>query len=174
MADEDTTTTTSETDPADEGGTSSEGGSYGGEDYTAAVEKWKAHSRKHENAAKSAIKRAADLEKERDELRDSKSATEAQIGEMNQDVAKARLESRLARAGMDEESVKGLLGVIDPNRLMADGKPSDEAINAFAESFGKYLKAGSTPPPDPDAGRRDSGGEDKPDMNRLLRRAANR
>jgi len=133
--------------------------------------KWKAQSRKHEDRARTnaeAATKAKTVEQQLDDLR--KAMAERDVA----DVARAgrlaltQVHARLAEAGLARGDVDGLLELVDPMSLLADGEPDDKAIDKLAKSLSRI--AGRTTP-DRDQGRgRGSGGP--VDMNTLIRRQA--
>lgn len=140
-----------------------------GTDWKAEAEKWKNFARKHEDAKKANKAEAERLQKEYDEYKASIEAEKesAQLS-VAQERAVEKLHLKLARAGMDEETATGLLSVIDSSKLLAEGKPNDEAIENAAKAI---VRNHGTVTPDPDLGSKD-GGKPKPDMNEILRAAA--
>lgn len=133
------------------------------------VEKWKALSRQNEKAKNDALGRVTLLEAEVGQLRTASTQAETVTSTANAEIAKARFEAAAARAGVPDETVAGLLEVIDPARLMKDGQADSDAIKSVVEPLAKSGKKPGVQP-DPDLGKRDKGGS-KPPMNTLFRAA---
>src|SRR5688500_16292478 len=128
------------------------------------VDKWKGMSRQNEQRYNQTRTEKAALEAQ---LAEKDQAVAATTHTAAQDVALERLRTALADAGVKKADRDALIEVTDPSRLVADGKPSDDAITKAAKAFARSNPKGT----DPDAGKGDKG---KPanDMNQLLRAAA--
>ncbi|WP_433038629.1 hypothetical protein [Actinomycetospora sp. CA-053990] len=141
-------------------------------DWKAEAEKWKGLARKHEERRQVdgwlSPDDARKLSEERDQLRTATADTDALKLDAAQNLAVAKLEGRLARAGLSEADIEALAGAVDPTRLLADGAPSAEAITKVATALTRTAGV-STPDPDQGAGR--NSGPTSPAFNDLIRAA---
>lgn len=151
-----------------------EGSGTGTEDRIAGLErdlaKWRDLARKHEGRARqnaAAVTEAKTLQQQIDELRGELTTERESQVERGGKLALAQVHTRLAEAGITRADVAGLLELVDPKGLLADGQPDDKAIDRLASSL---LKVAGRASPDPDQGRK--GGNGPVDMNTLIRRAA--
>lgn len=181
MADDPSTEPTPPVDDPPEPGKGAPAGKSGGEDDLDALRKqvsdleadrdhWKSTSRKHEDQAK----------KNRDDAR-AKQTVEEQLEGLRRDIADRdaadiasraemaaeKLHAKLVRGSLSDDDATALVGLIDPTRLLVDGKPDPGEIDKVAKSLTKTV---ARPAPDPDQGRR--GGAPPRDMNQLFRDAA--
>jgi hypothetical protein len=124
------------------------------------LSRWKAMSRQNEGKWQQATQ---ELEKAKQDLADRDLKLSDLGKETAGEVAAARLEVALARAGMGEEQAANFIQYLDRGRLLKDGKPDPDAIKAIPAS----LRSG---PPDPDQGR--ANGSRPLDMNSLIRQRA--
>lgn len=136
-----------------------------GKDWESEVTKWKGLSRQNEANYRDAQKQIESLTTERDTAKQDVLANELKY---TQSLAVTQLHAALARAGVSEEDAQGLVDITDPSRLVADGKPSTEAITKTATVFARNHKTSAGP--DPDQGNKDSGAP-KRDMDSLIRAA---
>lgn len=142
------------------------------EKHAADVEKWKSQARKHEERAKSnadAASKTKTVEEQLADMQQRLAEREEADAKVATDRAVESLTARMVRAGMSDKDAAEFAGDIDPSRLLSDGKPDLKAIEAIA---GRLAKAAGRPTPDPDQGRRSTGGT--ADMNTLIRQAAGR
>ncbi|MGQ0576379.1 MAG: hypothetical protein ACT4RN_19550 [Pseudonocardia sp.] len=98
---------------------------------------------------------------EADALREHLAGRDAALAAAAAQIAVGRRTARLARAGVDETQAGALLAVIDPQRLLADGAPSDDAIEQVAAGLARA--AGRIPRPRPGARRGRPGRHDRDD-----------
>lgn len=134
------------------------------------VDKWKGLARKHEGRARenaSAVTQSKTLQQQLDEMKSQLAERDASEVERNGKLALSGVHTRLAEAGITRSDVAGLLDLVDPTGLLADGQPDDEAIDKLANSL---LKVAGRASPDPDQGKH--GGNAPMDMNAIIRRAA--
>lgn len=140
-------------------------------DWQAEAEKWKKFARTHEEAKKA---NKAEADRLKAEFEQFKASAQSEKESVQLSIASERavdkLHMRLARAGMDEETATALLGVIDSSKLLAEGKPNDEAIETAAQAI---VRNHGTVTPDPDLGQRDTGNPKK-NMDDIIRAAARR
>lgn len=144
-------------------------------DWQAEAEKWRTLARKHEDRRKVdgwlSPDDAKALAEERDSLRTATADVDSLKLDAAQELAVARLQTRLARSGLSDEDVEALSSAVDPSRLLAEGAPSSEAIGKIATALTR--RAGvSTPDPDQGAGR--GSGPAAPSMSDLMRAGAGR
>lgn len=169
MPDDNTSTPTETGTPAETGGgtTTAQAAADTAPTVTpvlAEVEKWQGLARKHEAGWKQQTRLA---EQRAQQLAELQAATDTVRSEAAQNIAAARLETALARAGMGDEQITNFVQFLDRGRLLKDGQPDPEAIAAVAASIPAALRSG---PPDPDQGR---ASDAKPlDMNAAIRRMA--
>jgi hypothetical protein len=134
------------------------------------LDKWKSLARRHEGRAKEnaqAAAKAKSVEEQIEELRSQIAERDITDVERNGRLAMTQVHAALAEAGIKKSDVEGLLELVDPTTLLADGEPNDKAINKLAASLTKV--AGKVTP-DRDQGRK--GGNAPPNMNDIIRRAA--
>ena len=160
---------------ADAGSTDNQTGATGDDQVSrlqAELDSWKRLARKHETRAKenaaaakakqSVEDRIAELERE---LADRNVADLEHRGRL----AREKVTSALAEAGVRREDVQAFLDMVDPvSTLLKDGEPNEEAITALTESLKRL--AGRVRP-DPDQGR-SGGNAPVSDMNALIRKHA--
>lgn len=161
-------------DSTDQSGTSDTDSDDGSSKRIADLEreaaKWRELARKHEGRAKqnaAAATESKTLQQQLDELRGQFSERDAADLERNGKLALSQVHTRLAESGITRADVAGLLELVDPQGLLADGQPDDKAVEKLASSL---LKVAGRASPDPDQGKR--GGSAPADMNTLIRRAA--
>ncbi len=118
-------------------------------DWETEASKWKGLSRKNEKALHDAQAELDKITKDRDSTKEERLALEATV---NETLVTSKLHVALARAGVSAEDADILVGTIDPNRFIAEGKPSDEAIVNAAKVF---ARSRGTVDRDPDLGQKD-------------------
>lgn len=132
---------------------------------------WKKRSRQHEDRAKQnadAAREKQTTEEQIEQLRKDIADRDAQDIADKQDLAVEKLHAKLVRGRMSDEDATALVEMIDPMRLLADGKPDAREIDKVAKSL---TKIGGRSTPDPDQGRR--GGDQTPTgMSDLIRQGA--
>jgi myosin heavy subunit len=135
------------------------------------LDNWKRLARKHEDRAKqnaAAAKQAQTVEQRIAEL--ERELAERSVADLEHRgrLAKEKVTSALAEAGIKRGDVQAFLDMVDPvTTLLKDGEPNEQAIRALTESLKRL--AGRVRP-DPDQGR--SGGTAPVDMNALIRKQA--
>lgn len=117
-------------------------------DWEAEAAKWKALSRKHENANTQALKeleqlRAAQMtDSEKAVAEAEKRGREAALKEMRADMARMKLQAQAAGKVAD---VDALLDLVDINRLLTEDGIDEEAIKATIERLTKVIPAPAQP-----------------------------
>ncbi len=149
--------------PADQQSTSeSSGTETEATDWKTEATKWKELARKHERRQLDALGlKPGELDQLRTDAgrtpdADRLSDAEAATAEARSSLVTERLHTKLARAGMSEGDAEALIAHIDTNRLLADGKPSEEAIDQVAGSLTRSLGRASSV--DADQGQRSAEG----------------
>lgn len=117
-------------------------------DWEAEAAKWKALSRKHENANTQTLKeleqlRAAQMtDSEKAVAEAEKRGREAALKELRADMARMKLQSQAAGKVAD---VDALLDLVDINRLITEDGIDEEAIAATIERLTKVIPAPAQP-----------------------------
>lgn len=128
------------------------------------------HARTWEQRAKD-NKGAADqlptLQQQLDEMKKALAERDVRDTERAGRLAMSQLQAGLAKAGIEPDDVKDVLGELDPTRLLKDGEPNPEAISRIV---GGLSKAAGRPTADQDQGKK-SGAAPK-SMGALMREMA--
>ena len=119
-------------------------------DWQAEAEKWKALSRKHENANAASVKELEQLrtaqmsDSEKAIAEAEKRGRDVALKELRADMARARLQAAAAGKVAD---VDALVELVDISRLVTDDGVDDAAIAATIERFAKVAPASQPAPP---------------------------
>lgn len=118
-------------------------------DWEAEAAKWKALSRKHENANAQAIKeleqlRSAQMTETEKAIADAeKRGRDSALAEMRVEIARSKLATQAAGKVAD---VDALLELVDASKFVNDQGVDDDAIAAVIERFTKVAPAQPAPP----------------------------
>ena len=118
-------------------------------DWEAEAAKWKALSRKHENANAQAIKeleqmRSAQMtDTEKAIVEAEKRGRDSALAEMRVEIARSRLAAQAAGKVAD---VDALLELVDAGKFVTDSGVDDDGIAAVIERFTKVAPAQPAPP----------------------------
>lgn len=127
--------------------------------------KWETRARENHKKAQ----QAETLETQVEQLRSAIAERDAREVERAAKAAMQDVRAHLRGAGVDPDDVKEILARVNGVDLLKDGDVDEAEVKKLAASL---LKVAGRVQPDPDQGKK--GGERKPDMNALIRKAAGR